>query len=77
MEEDLGDAQAVFGLTRKDLARSSSALQLSDLSARQQAFALCAMNSSLCPADLMEIGGELAVCLHLLWMGSLRISILV
>ena len=64
LEEDLGDAQAVFGLSRKDLVRQVGAVQLSDVTARQLAFSLCAMNSSLCPADLMEIGGELVIWLQ-------------
>ena len=59
------DAQAVFGLSRKDLQRQTTQVHLSDLSARQLALALCQMSQSLCPLDLMEIGGELAIGLQI------------
>ena len=64
LSEDLVDAQAVFGLSRKDLQRQASQIHLSDLTGRQMAFALCSMSTTLVPADLMEIGGELDICLQ-------------
>ena len=75
-EDAEDDVARVFGLTSRDMARSSKHSTLADMSSRQLAFCLAGVRSFVVAADLLECGGEVDACQDVHCRISARVSFL-
>ena len=62
---EMEDLVRVFGVNQRELGRGSKVMSLADLSPRQLALVLTPACSYLTAAELLEIGGEPDLKLHL------------
>ena len=57
------DAASLYGLNKKNLMKPPDATVLDDLGARQLAYTVSFVTSSMVASDAFEIGGELVTCI--------------
>ncbi|CAE7392950.1 unnamed protein product, partial [Symbiodinium sp. CCMP2592] len=57
------DAASLYGLNKKNLVKPPDATVLDDLGARQLAYTVSFVTSSMVASDAFEIGGELVTCI--------------
>ena len=60
---DIQDHARIFGMSHRDLQRSSRMTSMSDLSARQIALVMSQCQKFVCAAGLLAIGGEVEACM--------------
>ena len=57
--EDLGDAAALFGLSKKDMQKSEETFKIDDLSSKLMGFVLSQVSEMISATDIYECSGEL------------------